>query len=153
MTKDEITNSAKRHADDLGLFVTGVTIQPGNEVEVLVDSEGAVSIDACAALSRAIEADFDREAEDFSLTVASAGIGEPLVDLRQYLKLTGRPVEVLLKNGTKILATLEAADADSVTLCYEQLKTTEKKRKEKVQITERYPLSEIKHTKEYLDFK
>ena len=73
---------------------------------------------------------------------------------RQYRKLIGKPVEVLLKSGVKILATLDEADQEGLTLSYEEKQAVEgKKRKQTVRVTRRYPFSEIKYTKEYLDFK
>lgn len=136
------------------LFVVDCTCSPANEVELLIDSDTSVGIESCVELSRAIEAEFDRDAEDFSLTVASAGIGSELKCLRQLRKLIGRPVEVLLNSGIKILATLEAADEESLTLSYEEKQAVEgKKRKQTIAVTRRYTLAEIKYTKEYLDFK
>ena len=104
-------------------------------------------------LSRAIEAEFDRDTGRISpSTVASAGIGSELKHLRQYRKLIGKPVEVLLKSGVKILATLDEADQEGLTLSYEEKQAVEgKKRKQTVRVTRRYPFSEIKYTKEYLD--
>ena len=92
---NKIKEIAQAQLADTDLFVVSCTCSPANEIELLVDSDTSVSIDACAALSRAVEAAFDREAEDFSLTVASAGIGSELRCLRQYRKLTGRPVELV----------------------------------------------------------
>ena len=136
------------------MFVVGCTCSPGNEIELLIDSDTSVSIDACAELSRAIEAEFDRDAEDFALTVASAGIGSELRCLRQYRKLVGHSVEVLLTSGVKITARLDAADEQSVTLSYEEKQSVEgKKRKQTVTVTRTYPLAEVKSTREYLDFK
>ena len=136
------------------MFVVGCNCSPGNEIELLIDSDTSVSIDACVALSRAVEAEFDRDAEDFSLTVASAGIGSELRCLRQYRKLVGRPVEVLLLSGVKITAQLDAADEEGITLSYEEKQTVEgKKRKQTVRVTRTYPFAEIKSTREFLDFK
>ena len=150
----KITESAERHLAGTDLFVVECRCSAGNEIELTVDGDTSVSIDACAALSRAVEADLDRDAEDFSLTVASAGIGSELRTLRQYRKLVGRPVEVLLTNGVKILAHLDEATDEGVTLSYEEKQAVEgKKRKQTVRVTRRYPFSEIKYTKEYLDFK
>lgn len=112
---NKIKEIAQAQLADTDLFVVSCTCSPANEIELLVDSDTSVSIDACAALSRAVETAFDREAEDFSLTVASAGIGSELRCLRQYRKLTGRPVEVLLTGGTRLLATLLGADAKAST--------------------------------------
>lgn len=136
------------------MFVVECTSTPGNEIELTIDSDTSVGIDACVALSRAVEADLDRDAEDFSLTVASAGIGSELRTLRQYRKLVGRPVEVLLTNGVKILAHLDEATDEGVTLSYEEKQAVEgRKRKQPVKVTRSYPFAQIKYTKEWLDFK
>lgn len=151
---NKITEIAERILAGSDLFVVDCTCSLSNDVELVVDSDTSVSIDACAALSEAIDGAFDRDEEDFSLTVASAGIGSPLKVYRQYAKLVGRPVEVLLVNGTKILATLAAASPTSVTLSYDEKRTVEgKKRKQTVTVTNEYPLDEVRWTKEYLDYK
>ena len=150
----KIIEAAERHLEGTDRFVVECTCTPGNEIELTIDSDTSVGIDACAELSRAIEADLDRDAEDFSLTVASAGIGSDLRTLRQYRKITGRPVEVLLANGVKILAKLEATDEQGITLSYEEKQAVEgKKRKQLVQVTHTYPFAEIRYTREWLDFK
>ena len=71
----KITALAEKRLEGTDLFVVDCTCTPGNEVELTLDSDTSVGIDACAELSRAIEAELDREAEDFSLTVMSAGVG------------------------------------------------------------------------------
>ena len=150
----KITAAAEAKLQGTDMFVVGCNCSPGNEIELLIDSDTSVSIDACVALSRAVEAEFDREAEDFSLTVMSAGIGSELRCLRQYRKLVGHPVEVLLTDGVKILATLDAADEQGIVLSYDRKESVEgKKRKQLVHVTESYPFERIKFTKEWLDFK
>ena len=150
----KITEAAERHLEGTDMFVVECTSTPGNEIELTIDSDTSVGIDACVALSRAVEADLDRDAEDFSLTVASAGIGSELRTLRQYRKLVGRPVEVLLTNGVKILAHLDEATDEGVTLSYEEKQAVEgRKRKQPVEVTRSYPFAQIKYTKEWLDFK
>ncbi|MCX4300931.1 MAG: ribosome assembly cofactor RimP [Alistipes sp.] len=152
--KEKIIEAAERQLADTEMFVVGCTCSAANEIELTIDSDTSVDIDACVKLSRAIEAEFDREVEDFSLTVMSAGIGSELKCLRQYRKLIGHSVEALLKNGTKILATLDAADETAITLSYEEKQIVEgKKRKQPVKVTRTYPFDEIVSTKEYLDFK
>lgn len=150
----KIVEAAERKMQQTDLFVVECTCSPANEIELVVDSDTSVNIDVCVALSRAVEAEFDREAEDFSLTVMSAGIGSELRCLRQYRKLIGRPVEVLLADGIKILATLDAADEQGIVLSYDRKESVEgKKRKQLVHVTESYPFERIKYTKEWLDFK
>lgn len=151
---EKIVRIAEQKLSGSDMFVVEAKVQPDNDVELLIDSDSSVSIDACVELSRAIEAEFDRDVEDFSLTVSSAGIGQPLKLHRQYLKLVGSPVEVTLDNSTRIIARLTAATPESITLSYEEKVAVEgKKRKEKVTVTREYPLSEVRTTREYLDFK
>lgn len=136
------------------LFVVDVTCSPSNEIEVSIDSDKAVDLDDCVALSRAIEEQMNRDQEDFELTVASAGVGQPLKVFRQYKKLIGSSVDVLLTDGTRILAKLNDATEDTLTLSYTAMRAVEgKKRKQPVEVVESYPMSQVKITKEYLDFK
>ncbi len=135
-------------------FLVDVSVSGANIVEVTIDSDTNVDIDTCVKLSRAIEAEFDRETEDFELTVSSAGIGQPLRQIRQYNKLIGKSVEVVLKSGIKILARLTEATPEAITLAYTESRLEEgAKRKKNVEVVETYPLTDIKSTKEYLDFK
>ena len=151
---NKLTDIARQTLEGTQLFVVECNCSPANEIELLIDSDTAVTIDDCAALSRTLEAAFDRETEDFALTVASAGIGSELKHPRQYRKLTGKPVEVLLKNGVKLLATLDDADENSITLSYDERVAVEgKKRKELVHTVKTFTLDEVKYTKEYLDYK
>ncbi|MBQ2784370.1 MAG: ribosome assembly cofactor RimP [Alistipes sp.] len=145
---------AERHLEGSDMFVVECKITPMGEIELLVDSDTAVKLEDCAALNRAIEAELDREVEDYSLMVASAGIGSELKLLRQYRKIIGGSVEVLLKDGIKILAKLTAANEEGIELMYEEKQLVEgKKRKVTVEVTKSYEWEEIKYVKEYLDFK
>lgn len=150
----KIVEAVTRKLEGTDLFVVECTSTPGNEIELTIDSDTSVGIDACAELSRAVEAELDREEEDFSLTVMSAGISSELRTLRQYRKLVGRSVEVLLTSGVKILAKLDEVSENDITLSYEEKQSVEgKKKKQLVTVTRPYPFAEIKSTKEWLDFK
>jgi ribosome maturation factor RimP len=157
ITKEDIIKVAEAAIEGTGdsnLFIVEVKALPGDEFEVYIDSDELVTVDDCIVVSHAIEQQFDRETDDFALTVSSAGIGQPLRVLRQYQKLAGRTAEVVLNNGMKILGTLEAADEDGITLSYPEKRSVEgKKRPEMVTITKTFAYSEVKSTKEYLDFK
>lgn len=150
----KILEIADRELAGTDLFTVSCKCSPMNEVELLIDSDTSVTIEKCVELSRKIEAEFDRDVEDFSLTVASAGIGSELKCVRQYRKLVGSSVEVLLLSGIKILAKLDAVDDEGITVSYEEKQTVEgKKRKVLVNVVRTYRFDEIKYTKEYLDFK
>ena len=131
---------AERNIAGTDMFVVDCTSSPSGDIELIIDSDTSVSIDACAYLSRAIEAELDREQEDFSLTVASAGIGSS--------------IEVLLVDSEKILAQLDTVDEEGITLCYDERRQVEgMKRKQTVRVTRRYEWSQIRRAKEWLDFK
>ncbi len=150
----KILEIADRELAGTDLYTVSCKCSPMNEVELLIDSDTSVTIERCVELSRTIEAEFDRDEEDFSLTVASAGIGEELKNIRQYRKLVGSSVEVLLKNGVKILAKLDGVADDGITISYREKQAVEgKKRKVEVEVSNTYAFDEIKYTKEYLDFK
>lgn len=145
---------AETQMEGTGLFVVEVRVSPANEIVVTVDSDTQVGIDRCVELSRSIEGALDREQEDFELTVMSAGIGQPLKMLRQYRKLIGRPVEVILKDGGKIVGNLTDASESSIAVEYEERVVVEgKKRKQLVTTRRELSLDEVKSTCEYLDFK
>lgn len=151
---DIILRIAEEHLAGTDMFVVKIKKTPGNEIEVLVDSDTSVSIDDCVTLSKAIEAAFDREEEDFELTVASAGIGQPLKLPRQFRKMVGRDVEVLLKSGEKIIGRMTGAADDAITVEYEEKVAVEgRKRKETVTTVREIPLEDTKSTKEYINFK
>lgn len=150
----KLTEVAAQALEGSDMFVVECLAGADNDITLVVDSDTRVTIDACAMLNRAIDAAFDRDVEDYSLTVTSAGIGEPLKVLRQYQKLVGSSVEVLLVCGTKILATLDAVTDEAVTLSYDEKVAVEgKKRKELQHVVRSYAFAEIKWVKEYLDYK
>ncbi|MBO4993542.1 MAG: ribosome assembly cofactor RimP [Alistipes sp.] len=151
---EKILAIAERELEGTDLFTVSCKCSPSNEVELLIDSDTHVTIERCAELSRTIEAEFDRDEEDFSLTVASAGIGSELKNIRQYRKLIGQSVEVLLLSGVKVLAKLDEVTDEGITISYEEKQAVEgKKRKVLVEVSRTYSFDQIKYTKEYLDFK
>ena len=136
------------------LFLVGIKQNTANEIEITVDSDTSVDIDTCVSLTHKINEAFDREEEDFSLTVMSAGIGQPLVLPRQYMKMIGKEVEIVLKDGTKITATLKDFADDTLLLSYtEKVAVEGKKSKVTTEVERSISRSDIKTTKEYLSFK
>jgi len=100
MIKEEfIRNLAEQHIKGTDKFITSVRVKPGNRIMIFMDADSSVSIADCAQLSRFIESNLDRNAEDFDLEVSSSGLDFPLVLHRQYKKNIGKEVKVILKNG------------------------------------------------------
>lgn len=116
-------------------FLVDVTVSRDNDVELVIESEdGIVTLDDCVELSHKFEEKFDREKEDYSITVGSAGLDQPFKVLKQYLKAIGTEVQVLLKDGRKLKGVLEEASESGIRLKYSVKEAVEgKKRKELVE--------------------
>ena len=134
-------------------FLVDVKVKQNNEIEVEIDSDGPVDIEECEKLTRAIEGEFDRDKEDYTLEVGSSGLTTPFKVKRQYRKYLGREVEVLAADGKKTTGILKSVDEDTFSvLSMEKVKKPDKKRPvvEEVEHTFRY--DEIKQTKYLLKF-
>ncbi|MDA9851875.1 ribosome assembly cofactor RimP [Flavobacteriaceae bacterium] len=102
------------------LFLIELKVGADNNIRVILDGDQGVSLKDCMTISRAIEHQLDREAEDFSLEVASVGVGTPLQSQRQYIKNIGRKLKVELAERTSVEGTLIAADDKGFTLKWKQ---------------------------------
>ena len=81
-------------ADKPSIFLTDFTLSDSNKITILIDGDSGVLVQDCIDLSRSIENNLDREEQDFSLEVASVGIGTVLKLHRQYIKNIGRTLIV-----------------------------------------------------------
>ncbi|MEZ4874805.1 MAG: ribosome assembly cofactor RimP [Flavobacteriaceae bacterium] len=97
------------------LFLISLSVSAANHIQVVIDGDQGVSVQDCMDISRAIEHNLDREEEDFSLEVFSAGVSEPLQQKRQYLKNIGRELKVKTETGTQE-GTLASANEEGITL-------------------------------------
>ena len=98
------------------LFLIDFSIISGNQIRVIIDGDNGVTVKDCVDISRAIEHNLDREEYDFSLDVASAGVSEPLVNLRQYKKNVGRKLSVKTKDDQVYEGQLALANDESITI-------------------------------------
>jgi ribosome maturation factor RimP len=98
------------------LFLINLKIAPDNKISVIIDGDKGVTVEDCMFISRAIEHNLDREEDDFSLEVTSAGATSPLTEKRQYEKNIGRTLQVKSKEQKKIEATLTEVDDEYITL-------------------------------------
>ena len=137
-----------------GCFIVDVSVSKDNDIVLTIESEnGKIELDDCVSLSRFFETKFDREVEDYSLTVSSAGLDQPFKVLRQYLRAIGTKVEVSFKGGKKMVALLEAADEESITLKYSVKEAVEgKKKKELVEHVDRFTMDQVNTVKPFIEF-
>jgi len=126
------------------IFLTNLTITDAFKIIVTLDGDNGVSLQDCIDISRAIEHNLDREEQDFSLEVASVGVGSPLKLVRQYKKNIGRALIVKLEAETIEAALVEAND-EFITLAWEAREPKKiGKGKETVQKRQEIPYSDIK---------
>ena len=130
--------------DKPSVFLIDLIITDAFKVIITLDGDNGVVLQDCIDVSRAIENNIDREEQDFSLEVASVGVGSPLKFVRQYKKNIGRTL--IVKTGSEIIeAELVDANDDFVILSW---KAREPKKlgkgKETVQKELKLPYADIK---------
>lgn len=112
----ELLNQALE--ENPSLFLIDMSISTDNKIRIIIDGDAGVTVEDCIAVSRAIEHNLDREEEDFSLEVMSAGVSEPLTISRQYKKNIGRNLKVKTDKGETIEGEIVQANEDAVTLTW-----------------------------------
>lgn len=136
-----------------GCFIVDLTISKDNDIILTIESEeGKIELEDCVSLSRFFESRFDREVEDYSLTVSSAGLDQPFKVFKQFRKAVGTKVEVMLKGGRKMIAVLEEADEESITLKYTVKEAVEGKKKEFVEHCDRFTMDQVNSVKPFIEF-
>ena len=117
--KEKVVNLLEEGLKDKpSVFLIDLTITDAFKVIVTLDGDNGVQLQDCIDVSRAIEHNLDREEQDFSLEVASVGVGSPLKQIRQYKKNIGRMLIVKLATET-IEAELADANDAFITLAWE----------------------------------
>ena len=134
-------------AENASLFLLDLNFGADNSIKVIVDGDTGVPLSECIRISRNVEHNLDREAEDFSLEVTTPNISDPLVNLRQYNKNKDRTLLVITDEG-KFEGKLVAVNEKEITLHW---KAREPKPIGKGKVTvekqQTIPLSEIKQAK------
>ena len=126
------------------IFLIDLTITDSFKIIVNLDGDNGVALQDCIDISRAIENNLDREEQDFSLEVASVGVGSPLKMVRQYKKNLGRTLIVKLASET-IEAELVEANDNFIILSWKARESKKiGKGKETVQKRQEIPYTEIK---------
>ena len=126
------------------IFLIDLNISDSFKISVGLDGDKGVALQDCIDISRAIENNLDREEQDFSLEVASVGVGSPLKFTRQYIKNIGRTL-IVTTNSEKIEAELVEANDVFIILSWEAREPKKVgKGKETVQKEQQIPYTEIK---------
>ena len=138
-----------------GLFIVEISLNERNVINIFIDGFNGITIEQCVSVSRNVEHNLDREEEDFELHVSSPGLTEGFVVKEQYIKYTGREVEVLIKASEKKLegVLLEVGEEGIVLETSGREKVEGHKKKQLVVKKHNLKYDEIKSTKAVVSFK
>ncbi len=153
--KETVRALAQERIDELdcGIFIVEISISPANDILVELDKMGSgVAINECVSVSRNIEHNLDREVQDFSLSVSSAGMDKPLRVKEQFEKNKGRTVRAILEHGS-IEGVLLSFDDHQLVIESEH-KEKEEGKKKKILVKKENVLlwDDIKEVKRVIDF-
>ena len=133
------------------IFLVDIKIKPTNNIKIYLDADSGLGIEKCIKINRALYKIMEEMAiypdGNFSLEVSSPGIEEPLKMHRQYIKNTGRPVEVILNDGAVKEGKMIAVDENNIEIEY-----TEGKNKKAVTKQLNIPFADIKQTTVQIKF-
>ena len=150
IAKQEIIKVAEPKIKELDGFLVDVKVNTANVITVFFDRMEGVQVKHCLEISKYVEKHFDREIEDYELTVCSAGLDNDFMVDEQYQKYIGKEVGVLLTNGKRKTGLIISCDK---TLILEVVKKKKGSRKEYITEQVNIPKAEIKETKLKVNFK
>lgn len=162
ITKESITSLIAGYLAENGLFLVDIEISAENDIVITIESyEGSVTLDNCTAIDAAVTGRFDKDVEDYSLTVTSAGLDQPFKVAQQYVKFTGCEVEITLKKGGRIKGILseycnegENGEGKGIRITTSRMVKPEgAKKKTEQQTTVFYPLEEVRECKPVIKFR
>lgn len=98
MTKEDISRAIADYLSSHNLFLVDIIISKDDDIEITIESKDAdVKIDNCVEIDHIVSAAFNRDVNDYSLTVTSAGLDQPFKVPGQYEKFKGKEVELVVK--------------------------------------------------------
>ena len=153
IAKQKVTEIVNEWLADKEYFLVDVAVSGDDRIVVEIDHAEGVWIEDCVQLSRFIEANLNREEEDYELEVGSAGIGQPFKVLQQYINHIGKEVEVLATDGKKYRGVLTAATETDFTVTV-QVKEKPEGAKRPVLVDKEYTwrYEEVKYAKYLIKF-
>ena len=155
ITKEALGETIINYLNDNGLFLVDIEVSQDNDITITIERhEGSVKVDDCIAIDRIVGAAFNRDDEDYSLTVTSAGLDQPFKVLDQYKKFCGSEIEVVLKKGGKVKGILSGYDDGGFELTTSKMVKKEgfKKKVQEDTVTP-YRFEEVKSCKPVIKFK
>ncbi len=136
-------------------FLIELSISPAKLVDIIIDADAGVKFEQCQRISRHIENLIDTVGllgEEYTLEVGSPGLSRSLVLPRQYPHNVGRTFEIVDTEGGKTTGVMTAADAEKITIEYEDIRK-EGKKKIKETVVKEIAFDKIKSAMVQVSFK
>ena len=155
ITKEALGEIITNYLNANGLFLVDIEISKENDITITIERhEGSVKVDDCIAIDKIVSANFDRDVEDYSLTVTSAGLDQPFKVLDQYKKFVGSEVEIVMKKGGKLKGILSGYNEENIEVTTSKMVKKEgAKKKVQEDTVTTYTYDELKSCKPVIKFK
>jgi ribosome maturation factor RimP len=150
LTKENISKVAIERITELGGFLVDVKMNANNAITIHFDKNEGVLIEDCISITKHVESVFDRDYQDYELSVCSAGLSEPFKVREQFLKNIGKEVSIKLKDGKRNSGVIKFFDEN---LTLEVLKKKKGSKKDYIIEEIIIPIDQIKETKLKINFK
>jgi len=149
INKEIVKNVVNSMIAGTDIFLVELKVSTTNTISVLLNKPSGITIEECARLSRNIEAELDREKEDFELKVSSPGLNTPFRVREQYEMSIGKAVEVVDSEGKKIKGVLKNVEGEGFEIETEKVKNKKNKTVEQIS----FNFDDVKTVKEIIKFK
>ena len=155
ITAEALHGAIAGYLAEKGIFLVDIEISKDNDITIAIESsEGDVKIENCVDIDHIVAGVFDRDVEDYSLTVTSAGLDQPFKVLQQYQKFVGSEVEVVVKGGGKMKGVLSSATEEGFEVTVSKMVKVEGSKKKVQQDTvTAFAYDGIKSCKPVIKFK
>ncbi len=153
ITKEQIWDIIRDKLEEDDVYIVDLSVGTGNQIYVSIDAYAGINISYCVDISRMIEGSFDRDEEDFELTVTTASLSEPFKVWRQYKKNEGKEVKVSLKDGQRLTGVMKQVEKDFIVLeTSSRVKVEGKKKKQTLVEEHKLGFEQIKATEIVIKF-
>lgn len=153
---DQIRSLVETEIADSPLFLVDVVGgDRSKKIQVLIDGDEGVTVEACRSISKKISVVIDEdefESEPFILEISSPGVDKPLTLPRQYKKHEGRDLNIIKTDDVEIVAHLVEA-LETHIIIEPELRSRDKGRPAKYGPPEELPFEQIRHSTVIISFK
>lgn len=116
ITTERLTEALERRLAGTPHFLVFAEVRPTGKAIVEVDNDKAITLADLTSINQGLREEFGEALDDLELEVGSPGMGRPFRVQRQYVKHTGRLVEVKLADGRTLQGQLAAVNDEGIHL-------------------------------------